>query len=443
MTTESNVLESNRPAGSPMRRVLQIRNFRLLWLGQGTSLLGDQFYLIALPWLVLRVSADPLVLGTVLALAGVPRALFMLVGGALTDRFSSRTIMLISDLVRLILTGSLALLVFSGSIDLWMLYAFALLFGLVAGFFIPASSAILPSLISAEDLQAGNALVQGTAQLSLFVGPMIAGGLIALFSNSAVDVANSTPGLIGIGVALGVDALTFLVSVVTLWLMGSDHLQRKVGKSGVTDNVLQAIKAGLTYMLSDPMLRLIFVLIAALNCLFLGPSLVGIPVLAATRLPEGAAAFGLIMSAEGGGMLLGIIVAGASRQSKALGYILPATIVGFGLSLIALGYITSTLTAAVILFVVGIGNGYVNVYAITFLQRRAPREMLGRVMSLVMFASAGLVPVSQALSGALIKLNFSGLFLGAGGLMIVVALWASLTPATRLIAAEMTATEAV
>src|SRR5690349_12235851 len=91
--------------------LLRIRNFRLLWIGQSTSLLGDQFYLIALPWLVLKLTGDPLTLGTVLALAGIPRALFMLVGGAFTDRFSPRTIMLLSDLLRMVLSMLLAIFV--------------------------------------------------------------------------------------------------------------------------------------------------------------------------------------------------------------------------------------------------------------------------------------------------------------------------------------------
>ncbi len=431
---------SGKIAVKPTRNVLQIRNFRLLWLGQGLSLLGDQFYLLALPWLVLRINGDPLVLGTVLALAGLPRAIFMLVGGALTDRFSSRRLMLASDIARLILTSVLAALVIANTIELWMIYLFALLFGVVAGFFIPASNAILPQLVPPEKLQAGNAIFQGTAQLSLFLGPVIAGSLIALFSGPASEAAHSTPGLFGIALAFIVDALTFLVSVVTLWLMTVDQPQRLARQPGKATGVFTAIKAGLSYALHDPVLRVLGVLIAALNCLFLGPTLVGIPVLA-DHLPEGAAALGLMLSAEGGGALLGIIVAGAARRPKALGLIISATVAGFGFGLIALGFVTSTLTAAAILLVVGIGSGYLNVHFITFLQRRAPKEMLGRLMSLVMFASVGLIPISQAISGVLIKLSYTGLFVGAGILMIVIALWTAASPAMRMISAEVSVSE--
>src|SRR5215468_5554311 len=93
------VIEGNvqKPA-SP----LSVRNFRLLWIGEGISLLGDQFYLIALPWLVLQLTGSALALGTVLALASIPRALFMLIGGAFVDRYSPRSVMFASNFARLV-----------------------------------------------------------------------------------------------------------------------------------------------------------------------------------------------------------------------------------------------------------------------------------------------------------------------------------------------------
>jgi hypothetical protein len=112
--------------------VLHVRNFRLPWIGQGISVLGDQFDMIALPWLVLQLTDDALAVGTVLALVAFPRALFMPVGGALIYRFSPRNMMLASDALRLMLVTLLTLLILTGSIQMWMLYGFALLFGLAA-----------------------------------------------------------------------------------------------------------------------------------------------------------------------------------------------------------------------------------------------------------------------------------------------------------------------
>src|SRR6187401_2806805 len=109
---------------------LSVRNFRLLWIGESISLLGDQFYMIALPWLVLQLTGSALALGTVLALAGIPRALFMLIGGAFVDRFSPRAVMLMSNVARLVLVALLSALVVTNAIRIEMLYGFALAFGL-------------------------------------------------------------------------------------------------------------------------------------------------------------------------------------------------------------------------------------------------------------------------------------------------------------------------
>ena len=169
--------------------VFRNRNFRLLWAGEGISLLGDQFYLIALPWLVLKLTGNAFAIGTVLALVAIPRAVFMLIGGALTDRLSPRVIMLCSNISRMVLVTALALLTMTGLIELWMLYTFALLFGLADAFFFPAQSAMIPRLLGADRLQTGNALIQGTAQLSVFLGPVLAGTLIALLDGGGTRPA--------------------------------------------------------------------------------------------------------------------------------------------------------------------------------------------------------------------------------------------------------------
>src|SRR4051794_2890802 len=112
--------KGQKPAGP-----LSVRNFRLLWIGEGISLLGDQFYMIALPWLVLQLTGSALALGTVMALAGIPRALFMLVGGVLVDRFSPRSVMAASNFARLVLVALLSALVLTNNIRIELLYGFA------------------------------------------------------------------------------------------------------------------------------------------------------------------------------------------------------------------------------------------------------------------------------------------------------------------------------
>jgi MFS family permease len=124
-----------KPIKNPMKRVFTVRDFSLLFAGQSTSLLGDQFYNIAGAWLVLRLTGDPLALGLVIALGTIPRAVFTLIGGAITDRVSPRQVMLLSDVIRLFLTALMAVQIFTGTLQVWMIYVYSVVFGIVGGVF--------------------------------------------------------------------------------------------------------------------------------------------------------------------------------------------------------------------------------------------------------------------------------------------------------------------
>jgi hypothetical protein len=154
-----------------------------------------------------------------------------------------------------------------------------------------------------------------------------------------------------------------------------------------------------------------------------------------------AAAYGTVISAFGGGNLLGILLTGSLLQvlRKHLGALMVAVIACFGLALGLMGMVSSTLVACVILLIVGVGNGVLEITVVTSIQRMTPKEMLGRVMSLILLAGVGLVPISQALSGAFIKLSLTGLFVGAGILMLLVAIWLALQPVTPTIHQMLTA----
>jgi MFS family permease len=416
MTTNNDPKEKNS-----LVNVLSIRDFRLLFAGVSTSLLGDQFALIATPWLVLQLTGDPLALGIVLALEGIPRALFMLFGGAITDRFSPRIIMLASDIVRCVLAVLMAVVVFTGTVQMWMVFAFSLGFGLVAGFAVPAGNSIVPMLVKEKDLQAGNSIVMGAGQLVGFIGPFMAGILIGRYSES----------FFGIGLAFAIDAVTFAISAVMLWLMRGGGKLSVSADDPEKESVWIAIMAGLKYVWDDQALRLIFLVIAAVNFLFVGPILVGIPVLADQRLAEGAVAFGLLMSAFAVGNLVGFVLAGALPRpdGRTMRFFMIGLLAIFGIVTGLVGFINLTWVDFGLMLLLGLGNGYVTIILFTWIQTRAPKEMLGRIMSLLMLSSAGLVPVSQAISGAVITWNLILLFVLAGGLIVLVTIWTAFQPA--------------
>jgi len=417
---------------------LSVRNFRLLWIGEGISLLGDQFYLIALPWLVLQLTGSALALGTILALASIPRAVFMLVGGAFVDRYSPRSVMIWSNFARFVLVALLSVLVLTTNTQMWMLYVLALAFGLADAFYFPAQTAIVPQLLSEDQLQAGNTFVQGTAQLSLFLGPMLAGALIALLGHGT---ANGVPDMRGIGIAFGLDTLSFVASLLTLIMMRVPGVTKRAGDQ---QNVIESIKEGFVYVWSRTVLRIFFLLVVATNFLVMGPVTVGIPVLANIRLLEGAAAFGIIMSAFGGGSLLGIILSGVLPQPKPEHFgtvvLLVGSSLGVGVALMPL--FGSTAVIAAISLAIGAVAGYQRTMLFTWLQKRIPQELMGRVMSLLFFCAIGLAPVSNALAGALLDIDLNGLFIGSGALMAAVTLLAILLPEIRRMGLETAVTEA-
>jgi predicted MFS family arabinose efflux permease len=350
--------------------------------------------------------------------------LFMLVGGALTDRFTPRKIMIDSNLARMVLTGLLAALVATNLIQVWMLFALALFFGLADAFFFPAQTSIVPQLVGKDQLQQGNAVIQGTATLSLIVGPLLAGAAISWLGGTTHSTS-------GIALAFALDSLSFLASITMLGIMRVENSDVHAEKA--EGGVLASIREGLLYVWKDATLKIVFPIVMGLNILINGPFAVGIPVVARTRFPEGVAAFGLIMSLFGGGALLGIGLAGVlpKPSKKRLGTVSLSVISVMGIGLAAIGLAPIMYMAAAAALVMGTANGYANIMLITWLQQKVAPEMMGRIMSLVMFAAVGLNPVSTALAGALIGLNAAALLVCAGSLMTVYTLAAAFSPAVR------------
>jgi len=344
----------------------------------------------------------------------VPRALLMLVGGVSVDRLSPRRVMLAANAVRLVAVAILGLVVFSGGAQLWMLYAFALVFGVADAFFFPAQTSIVPELVDAEVLQRANGIVQGTAQATVLIGPAIAGLVVAaLGSQTAIDGRGSSmaAGAVGIGAALLLDAGTFVVSLVTLLLIRPRaHVARP------PSSMLDDIKAGFRYTFERPSLRAMVLLSLAANLLIVGPFEIGVPVLAYTRLPEGAAAFGILMSAFGGGSLVGLAFGAmlpAPRPSRFAVIVIGAlAFAGFGL--VALPFVSWTPVAAALIGIAGIALGFGNLHGMTWVQARVQPDLMGRVMSVMILGSMGLVPVSMLVAGAAVQVSLDGVFVVGG-----------------------------
>lgn len=397
--------EALASTGPRLTQPLRERDFRLVFTGESISLLGDQFHFVALAWLTLQLTGSGLALGTVLTVAAVPRVVFMLVGGALSDRMSPRTLMLASNAIRAVVVGIVAALVLTGNAQLWQLYILAGIFGVVDAFFYPAMNTIVPMLVNDSLLSPANALVQGTQQLAGLIGPALAGIVVA-----AVQT----------GPAFAIDAASFAMAATALVLVrGGRRVSAQATVQG--ERLLATIGSGIAYAWRDPAVRALILLTAAFNFAFTGPIAVGIPYLSDQRFGGGSIAFGVLMSAFGAGALAGAIVAGSLKHVPQLGAVVMAIAAVLGLELVLLGIAPNLPLALPIGATMGIGVGFINVRVISWLQARTPDAMRGRVMSLLMLGSQGLGPFSLVLAGVLIDFGAVEIMFGVAGAIIVVA----------------------
>ncbi len=413
----------------PFWQPLTVRSFLLLFIGENISLLGNQFYLVALPWLTIQLTDSGVSLGTVLMAAAIPRAALLLLGGVVSDRSLPRIVMITSNALRALVTILLTTIVAIQAIQVWHLYLFSVCFGILEGFFIPASKAIVPSLVKKELLVASNTLIQGTNQLILTLGPVIGGLLIAT---------------VNIESAFAIDAATFIFTTIVLFFVkGSlepnieplqaveSSTQKNLNSSSKIENLMAGIREGINYGWHNLALRTVLLVVMVYNLTFIGPLQIGVTSLAHNRFPGGAVALGVMNSAWGGGGLLGALAPSLLRNIPRIGILM--LIIGTiqGASLMFLGFVPNVVLASLTIVVLGFCTGFFIVTEITWIQKRTPPEILGRVMSLRMLSSFGIAPFSYALAGLLVDLNLTILFSLTSCIILILMAWLAANPSIR------------
>jgi MFS family permease len=398
---------------------LRDKNFRWFWFGGTISVFGDHFTFIALPWLVLELTGDPLAMGTVLALAAIPRAVFMLFGGAVSDLWSPRLVMLTSNLLRFFLVAALAALTYLDAIDLPLILVIAFLFGVADAFLFPAASAMPPRLLEKDQLAAGNGLLQGSFQLTVVVGPLAAGLLIAALGDTSPQEQGLTDRT-ALATVFAIDATTFLASLWALFKIRERFIPQPSSHASFVGSILE----GLRWAWQDRPIRTFMMLSAALSLVFRGPFMVGVPALANAHLPQGAAAYGIIVSALGVGSIIGAIIAGSRKPLPYhwLGKLMLIDFMLFGAIMILMANVHELAIITSVVLVVAILDGYLIVFFTTWLQQHVPAERLARVMSVVMFVSQGLFPISAAAAGAMAGRDLLLMLMLGGALAVATSL---------------------
>ena len=383
--------------------LLRNARFLRLWIGQGTSFVGDAVSMIALVVLVVQITGSASAVGGALVARLLPTILSPL-AGVLADRLDRRIVLVASDLARAVLVLGL---VFAR--DLATIYVLVFLMGLARAVFNPTVRAAFPSVVGGGDLTRANALISGTFSVSETAGPALGGLLVATVGTDAAFV---------------LDAVTYLVSATLLSLTPLARPQREEDGAGFGED----LKAGFTY-LAGARVPLAMVLGAFLTVLTINITLPAEVFLARETFEAGNVGYGLLVGVWGGGMVLGSALMAALGDRVRL---LPFYFVGVfvsALALVGVGISPTFAFALGALVVAGVANGTENVTTVTILQKRVPDAFLGRVFSVNFLGFSVGEAFAYAAGGAIMDASgprftylLAGVATASAGLVILIFL---------------------
>jgi MFS family permease len=385
-------------------RVLAERDFRNLFFGQAASMVGDQIVFVALALYVTEIGS-PSDVGLVLAAATLPLVAFLAVGGVWADRLPRHRLMIATDLIRFALHALLAVLIFTGGVEIWHLVVIEALFGTAEAFFRPAFTGLVPQTVPEEMIQEAKAAGSTIETISYFLGPALATALVL--------------GL-GAGWAFAVDALTFLVSAAFLTRVNP----RERGEMPPRRRLLDDLREGWGEVRSRAWIWVTIAVFSIALLLSLGPWTTLGPTIAEQEY-GGTGAYGLLATSMGAGTMLGALVGFRWRplhpMRAAFLWALPwpavTGVFGLGAPLVLL----APLFAAA-----GVGIALFGVWWETALAERVPPHTLSRVSAYDWMGSLALLPVGYLVAGPVGEALGESLVLVAGSALATLALVAGM-----------------
>jgi MFS family permease len=354
-----------------------VPNYRRYFAGHAVSVAGTWMQRVAQDWLVLELTDSPIALGVSTALQFLPMLMFGLWGGVLVDRLDRRRTIMVTQAISALLAAALAVLVLSGRVELWMVYALTFGLGLVTVLDVPARQAFVTELVGPRDYVNAQALNSTVHNAGRLVGPALAGVLIA-----TVDV----------GAAFAVNALSFAAVLLGLARMNTGQLRPVAPLARAKGQIRQ----GLRYVWEHPELRACLFLVAVVSLLGQNFRIV-LPLLARDTFNGGAEIYGWLTAALGAGAVLGAL-ASAARVSVTAWSLLLWTFAFAGVN--ALAALAPALGLAMtVMIALGIANICFNTLARTLLQLGAEPTMQGRIIALHSFVSLGSTPFGAPIAG--------------------------------------------
>jgi MFS family permease len=388
------------------RSLRRHRNYRLFFTGQIVSVAGTWMQNIALAWLVIELSGSPLAVGALAFCRFAPFLVLGLVAGVVIDRFDTRRLLLATQAAAMLVSVVLAVVTLVGWATLPVVYALAAVGGLVLVFDAPGRQTLTFQMVGESELQNAVALNSGLFNASRVIGPALAGLLIAA---------------VGTGLCFVVNAASFLAVLVALLLMREDELYPVEKRPGT--RVVAGIREGLAWAMSTPIARIVLAVVTVV-------SLVGfnfhvlVPLLASQTLHVGAGTFGVLSAAFGLGALVGALATASMERARARVFVGGA--VGFSLAMLGLALVHTVDAALVLLVLLGASFSFFTASANALVQLASPPHLRGRVMSLYLFAFAGLAPVGGLVAGWLAERGGTPLAFGVAGACGLAAItWAA------------------
>ena len=353
---------------------LQNRNYRIYFFGQFFSLIGTWLQIVAQGWLVLQLTSSPFLIGLVAALATTPSLLFSLFGGVVVDRFSKKKVLYFTQSASMVLALTLGVISNMGLATVPVIGTVAFLMGTVNAVDAPARQSLVPELVQKTHLASAIALNSGIFNAARVIGPGMAGLLIAW---------------VGIGGAFIANGLSYIAVLVALWFVSIQE-----PPAGVALPPFTAIREGIRYSFSHPVIRVLLLFVGALS--IFGWSYTTImPVIARETYGLDAKGLGYLYSATGAGALLATYLVG-SRSGKVspLFFIIGGNTL-FACSLLLFSFTHQLTLALLLLFLIGLGLLSQSSMTNTLVQGMVKQAFRGRVMSLYVLMFLGMAPLGN------------------------------------------------
>ena len=379
---------------------LRIRNYRLFAAGSLVSNTGTWMQRVAQDWLVLALTGSAGALGLTTGLQFLPILLFSPFAGVIADRFSKRSVMMVTQIAMSTTAALLGVLAITGVVEAWHVYVIAFAFGTAAAFDTPARQAFVNEMVGRETLTNAVALNSASFNLGRMIGPAVAGGVIALLGS----------GVGASGWVILLNSGTYLAVLVALKRMRSEELH-PVPK---LPRAKGQLRDGIAYVRSRPDIVLVMAILFVAGTF--GFNFQMTTALMATEVyGKGAGEYGILGSILAVGSLTGALIA-ARRTSSSQRLVVVAAIV-FGLVTLAAGLMPTYLTFALVLPVAGITSMTLMTAANSFVQMAADPAMRGRVLALYLAVFMGGTPIGAPLLGwVAVHAGARWTLIGGGGL---------------------------